>query len=102
MNVENLKICARISQSSKQILKNPMFWLRKFGDSLSMENKKEWIKIIQLSEKNSKKRKAIISYLQWNLKKEVLEDLPCFNSPAIQEDFRKKILEICMKKEGGI
>ena len=30
----------------------------------------------------------------------VLEDLPCIStSPAIQEDFRKKILEICLKKE---
>ena len=38
LNVEDLEICAQINQSCKKILENPMFWLRKFGDSLSNEN----------------------------------------------------------------
>ena len=64
LNVEDLKMCARINQSCEQILENPMFWLRKFGDILSKEDQNEWIKIIQSLEENSKKRKAIIPYLQ--------------------------------------
>ena len=77
LNIEDLKICAQINQSCKQILENPMFWLRKF-EYLSKESQKEWVKIIQ-SVKNSDYEKIIISYLQWNLKKEVVvEDLPCF------------------------
>ena len=40
--VEDLRICAQINQSCQQILKNPIFWLRKFKH-LSMENKKDWI-----------------------------------------------------------
>ena len=65
LNVEDLKMCARINQSCQQILENPMFWLRIFGDILSKEDQNEWIKIIQSLEENSKKRKAIIPYLQW-------------------------------------
>ena len=67
LNVEHLKICVRINQLCQQILENPMFWLRKFA-SLSKENQKDWIKVIQ-SETNSEKKRAIIAYLQWNLKK---------------------------------
>ena len=65
LNVEDLKMCARINQSCQQILENPMFWCRIFGDILSKEDQKEWITIIQSLEENSKKRKAIIPYLQW-------------------------------------
>ena len=45
LDVEELKICAHINQSSKQILQHPLFCLRKF-EYLSMENKNEWIKAI--------------------------------------------------------
>ena len=98
MDVEDLKICAQINQSCKQILQNPIFCLRKF-EHLSKENQKDWIKVIQ-SVKNSDKGIAIISYLQWNLKKEVV-DLPCYSSPAVQDDFRKKIWESCKKQESS-
>ena len=30
LDVEDLKICGQINQSCKQIMKNPMFWLKKF------------------------------------------------------------------------
>ena len=49
--------------------------------------------------KNFDKRNAIISYLQWNLKKEASVDLPCYSSPAVQDDFRKQIKEICEKRK---
>ena len=95
LNVEDMKICAEINQSCKQILENPMFWLRKFEGCLSKENQREWIKIIQSSVENSKKEKSIISYLQWNLKKNVLDDLPCYTRTTVQDDFRRKIFKIC-------
>ena len=89
-------VCRNINQSSKEILDNPMFWLRKF-QSLSRENLTDWIKVIQ-SVKNSDKGIAIIAYLRWNLKKKV-KDLPCYSIPAVQDDFRKRIREICLKYE---
>ena len=99
LDVKCLKICLQINQSCKQILESPMFWLKKFT-WLSKENKKDWIKVIKPM-KNSVQRNDIISYLQWNLKKEVVVDLPCYTCLFVQEDIRKKIWEIC-KKEGGL
>ena len=43
---EDMEVCREINQSSKEIFDNPMFWLRKFG-SLSKENQKDWINVIQ-------------------------------------------------------
>ena len=76
LDVDVLKICGQINKSCEQILKKPMFWLRKFG-CLSKESQKDWLNIIQ-SVKNSDYEIVIISYLQWKLKKEVVEviDLP--------------------------
>ena len=78
-----------------------MFWLRKFK-SLSKKNKKDWIKAIKviLLVRNSKKAKAIISYLQWNLKKDAV-DLQCYTSPAVQDDFKKRIRESCLEQESS-
>ena len=70
----------------------PCIWFNKFR-SLPKENQKDWINVID-SENNSVKEEAIMSYLQWNLKKETLVDLPCYTSPTVQDDFRKKIFEI--------
>ena len=99
LDYKDLEVCRNINQSSQQILDNPMFWLRKFGQ-LSKKNKKDWIKVIQSVKNSSKKEKAIISYLQWNLKKEV-EDFPCYTSPAVQDIFREKIWKSCQKQSSS-
>jgi len=80
------------------ILQNPVFCLRKL-EHLSMENRKDWIKSIQ-SVKNPDKGIAIISYLKWNLKKEIV-DPPCHSSPKVQNKFKKKIRKSCKKKESS-
>ena len=51
-------ICEQINESSKQILINPMFWIRKFK-FLSKDNEKDWIEVIQ-SEKNSAKKNQLL------------------------------------------
>ena len=71
--------------------------MRKF-EYLSKKNRKDWIKVIQ-SEKNFEKGIAIISYLRWNLQKYVLVDLPCYQSPTIQNDFRRRIRKTCKKRQ---
>ena len=95
LDVEDLKLCAQINLGCNQILKNPIFCLRKF-EHISKENQKDWINAIQ-SVKNPDKGIAIISYFQWNLKKDALVDLPCYSSPAVQDDFRMRIWECCDK-----
>ena len=62
LDVDVLKICGQINKSCEQILKKPMFWLRKFR-CLSKESQKDWVNIIQ-SVKNSDYEIVIISYLQ--------------------------------------
>ena len=105
LNVEDLKICGLINQSCQQIFENPMFWLRKF-ESLSKENQKDWIKVIQ-SEKNAEKNMAIIAYLQWNLKKfeklnAVVSKIPknkqlcCYCNAKISAAGRKKHENECI------
>ena len=93
LDVEYLKICGLINQSCHHLLDNPLFWLSKFV-GLSLDNQKDWLKVIK-SVKNSKKKMAIISYLQWNLKKDACLDLPCYSSPAVQKEFRVKIRHRC-------
>ena len=92
---DNAEICGHINLSAKQILDNPMFWLRKFK-SISKANQKDWINVIK-SVKNFEKIKAIISYFQWNLKKEGWVDLPCYTSPDVQDNSRTEINDICRK-----
>ena len=93
MDNENLKICAQINYSCQKTVENPIFWLKKFR---SFSN--NWIKVIQ-SVKNTDKEKYVISYLKWNLKKGAIEFLPCYTSPAVQDDLRNTIRKICKKKE---
>ena len=95
LDVGNLEVCGQINQASKQILANPIFWLRKFT-ALSEKNQKDWLKVFQ-SVKNTDKEKSIVSYLKWNFKKEALADLPCYTSSPVQDKLRKKILESCTK-----
>ena len=95
---EAVEICRYINQSSREILDNINFWLRKFRN-LSKDNQKDWKMVIQ-SVKKSKKEKAIISYLQWNLKKEAM-DLQCYTSPAVQDDFKKRIRESSLELESS-
>ena len=92
LNVEDLKVCAQINQSCKQILQNPLFCLRKFKN-LSKENKEDWINDIQ-SVNNSDKGIAIISYLQLNYMDIALVDLPCYSNCLLQNVFRNRICEI--------
>ena len=95
LDLDHLEVCGQINESSKQILANPMFWIRKFED-LSKGNHEDWMKVIQ-SVKNSAKEKSIVLYMKWNLKKEAMKDLPCYSSPDVQDDFRNEIWKSCKK-----
>ena len=68
-------------------------------EKLSEKNQLDWIKVIQLVT-NFDKGIAIISYLKWNLKKEIVNP-PCHSSPTVQNDFKKKIWENCKKMESS-
>ena len=90
----DLEISGMINWSCKQIMDNPLFWLRKFVRKgvLSKENEKDWNQAIQ-AKMNSDIEKHILIYLKWNLKNNDSFNLPCYTSPLAQEDLQKKINE---------
>ena len=98
LNSNALESCSQINQSSKQILENPFFWLEKlvrFGIIISKKNHEDWTKAIQ-SVRYSAKKKHVLAYLKWNLKKEeplFLKSLgfPCYTNPIAQDEFRNRI-----------
>ena len=77
----------------------PCAWFKK--RILLMEEQNDWIKVIE-SVKNSEEENANMSYLQWNLKNIELDNLPCYTSHFVQDDFKKKISEICQKQRFGL
>ena len=93
LNYSDLKKCQLINQFTSQILDNPMLWIRELiQKGLSKENQNDWIEAIQL---NYEKKKYIAAYLKWNLKEKNLFDFPCFTKSVVQEDIRRKIVDIC-------
>ena len=87
LNYNDLKTCHLINRSSKSILDNPKFWLKKFiQKGISKQNELDWSKAIQLT-KNTNYEKSIALYLKRSIMKENVVDIPpCF----IDEKFLKK------------
>ena len=105
LDVEHFKICGFLNQSTKRILdgpmfQDPMFWLKRFR-GLSIRNQYDWAKAMQSVQNSFERKYAIISYLQWNLEKEVMDDLPCYTNTAIQDDFRMKIRQLFHKRDSS-
>ena len=68
LELKDLEVCAMINQLSKQILDNPIFWLKKFvSRGMSKKNETEWAKAIKSAIKYNKK-KQIIMYMKWHLR----------------------------------
>ena len=89
------KICEQINQSTKDILDDPLFWIKWLIErGLSRENQILWIEGIQ-SVKNSEKEQQIILYLKWKLKNVGKFNIPFYTSPVVQDDFKIQIWKIC-------
>ena len=97
LDYQNLEVCEMINQSSKHILQNPMFWVKKFVlRGMSKKTQTDWVSAIQ-SAKNSEKKYHILLYLKWILKKKKGEDLPCYTKSFVQKKFRKRIYRAAYK-----
>ena len=94
LNYENMEACQFINKSCKQILANPLFWLRKFIQEgrLSTKNKNDWTKVISQM-KNTYMEEKIVIYLKWTLKTIGAVNLPCYTNPIVQNDFRNQIFQ---------
>ena len=75
---EDLLACELINKSSKTILDNSYFWLRKWTlHGLSEKNTLDWTKAIQLTE-DTKLESKINQCIRRYLKKGILIDVPCY------------------------
>ena len=90
LNYNDLRVCRLINQSTKEILDDPFFWLRKLVQkgNLSKKNQEDWKNAIHLS-KNYELENFILSYLKMSSKNEKVVDLDCY----IDEDFITKSAE---------
>ena len=98
LDLEKLETCRFINESCKQMLDDPMFWLREFIQrGISKRNQKSWIKAIQIT-KNTELEKYVLSYLKRSRKKKSVVDLHCFKNEYllektenIKEEYLKKL-----------
>ena len=89
LNYEALEECSNINQSCKEILENPLFWLKLFTQrGLSKKNQKDWTRAIQLV-KNTDLEKKISSYLKRSSKNQRVIDIPCYINKDTIRKFRK-------------
>ena len=93
LNYQDITSCQLINQSSRFILNNPGFWLKKFiQKGMSKKNKNDWIKAIQLT-KNTNFERNLQLYLKMSLSKGKMFNIPCYiDKNALQKssDLMKK------------
>ena len=89
LNYEALEECSNINQSCKEILENPLFWLKLFiRRGLSKKNRTDWSRAIKLV-KNTDLEKKISSYLKRSSKNHRVVDIPCYINKDTIRKFRK-------------
>ena len=78
LNYKTLKTCRHVNKICKQILDNPMFWIKKFiRRGLSKDNQIKWSKAIQIT-KNTGLKRNVLRYLKQCSKNERAVDIPCY------------------------
>ena len=89
LSYDDLKSCRRINRSSKHILDNPIFWLKKFiRRGLSKKHQTDWHNVIQVT-RNTKLEKNILLYLKRSSKHEKLVELPCYiDEKVVKKSFK--------------
>ena len=104
LNYKDLKACQCINRSSKSILANPRFWLKKFiQKGMSKKNQMDWLKAIQLIQNEDLKRNVYL-YLKRSLRIGKMVDIPCYiDSSNIKKYSRsyKFVNTLYNKYDGG-
>ena len=76
---KDIMACQLVNRSSKEILANPIFWIKKWGlKGLSKKNQDDWVKAICLAKNDTKLTEIIVSYIKKVLHREDhVFDIPC-------------------------
>ena len=93
LNYDDLMSCQLINRSSKGILDNPLFWLKKFvRRGISRKNEMDWNKAIKMT-RNTTLETNVLFYLRRSFKHKRLVDFPCY----IDENVVSKSFKIAKK-----
>lgn len=87
LDFEDLKKCQLLNKSFKDILEDPMFWLRKWRTKgvLSKKNHDDWANAIKLT-KNTNVEANVKLYLEKVIENGHIVDVPCFiDSNAVEK-----------------
>ena len=92
LNHENLEKCRLVNEYWKNILDNPMFWIKKFirRGGLSKKNQIDWMAAIQITS-NSDLEANILRYLKQSSKNERVVDIPCYINKVSLRKYSKRI-----------
>ena len=97
LSYKDLEACQLINQSSRVIISNPRFWLKKLvQNGMSKNNGNDWLKSIELAKDTDFERNLQL-YLKRSLGKAKMLDIPCY----IEENTLKKSSSL-MKKFGRL
>ena len=104
LDFEALKMCQLLNNFIKEILEDPLFWLRKWRlqNGLSKKNYDDWIKAIHLT-KNTNIEVNVKLYLEKVIKMAHVVDVPCFiDSDAVQKSSEYTFERALDERELGI
>ena len=104
LNIQAVKKCQLLNKSFKEILEDPMFWLRKWimQRGLSKKNYDDWVRAIQLT-KNTNVEANVQLYLEKVIETGHVVDVPCFiDSDAIQNSTKFTFEKAFEKRKHGI
>ena len=96
LDYEYLQECQLLNKSIKEILENPMFWIKKWK-GLSKESKKDWTKAIQIT-RNTNIEINVISYIKKAIKIGHVVDVPCYINANVVEKSNEFTLKSALKE----
>ena len=104
LDFKDLMACQLVNKSLKQILENPMFWLKKwrFNRGLSKKNQNNWIKALQMT-KNMNLENNVALYIKKVIKVGHFVDVPCYiDNDAMMKATQISFEEALQQKNAGV
>ena len=93
LNYEKLETCRLVNESCKELLDNPMFWIKKFiRRGLSKKNQIDWTAAIQITK--SYLGTNILKYLKQCSKNERVVDIPCHINEELLRSYSQYLMEL--------
>ena len=85
LDFKDIISCQSINQSCKELLENPIFWLKKWRlRGLSQKNQEDWVKAIQMT-RNTNFEKNVDLYIKKIIKYGHFVDVPCYINNIVLE-----------------